>query len=480
MDRSGRTRGRPDAQRAPSEPEAEDPLAQLRLKLALERRKVQRKAKGAAGGPVSLPAGGGTPLASQDRGRMEQALGSDLSSVRVHTGGESQAAARGLGARAFTVGSDVHFGAGEFNPGTREGDKLLAHELTHVVQGGGALGRKEDPDGEVTGEVEGHELPVSEPGDAAEKEADDVGDQVAARLHDPAGGDKGGGARPGQAAPDKPKISAKLDGVARSATGGPAGAQAPPGLSDPGAIQQAKSTVVVGQPVSSASEGHAILSKLSQGSPDALAPIGVGTLPFAPNETEWGLGEVRQGGAPGAAGGGGGPPAGAQAGPKQFRIVRGDPGGVNWAQVPELLGIGHSHPARAVDPNAKANKDWGGEAGNGSMKLTDLMKNMDNRAKIFPSASDFHHTWLEGMDQHIVHTPYQIDPQTQEVFNPTMMRTVQVQQGQPLAFVIQRSKMKQLKGEYECELVATAGGTPVWTGKVMALAAWVPFPPTIV
>src|SRR5439155_1662171 len=59
-----------------------------------------------------------------------------LSQVRVHTGGDAAGSAKQLGAKAFTVGSDVHFAAGAFAPGTGEGDRLLAHELAHTLQGG--------------------------------------------------------------------------------------------------------------------------------------------------------------------------------------------------------------------------------------------------------------------------------------------------------------------------------------------------------
>ena len=74
-------------------------------------------------------------MTSQQRQRFEPKLGADLSDVRVHTGGASAQAAAGLSARAFTVGNDIHFNSGEFAPGAKEGDHLLAHELTHVVQG---------------------------------------------------------------------------------------------------------------------------------------------------------------------------------------------------------------------------------------------------------------------------------------------------------------------------------------------------------
>src|SRR5436305_14186693 len=68
------------------------------------------------------------------RSDMEPRLGHDFSGVRVYTDGNAARAAKALGARAFTVGRDVYFGSGRYAPHTHEGRKLLAHELTHVVQ----------------------------------------------------------------------------------------------------------------------------------------------------------------------------------------------------------------------------------------------------------------------------------------------------------------------------------------------------------
>ncbi|GAA0603271.1 hypothetical protein GCM10010174_19520 [Kutzneria viridogrisea] len=65
---------------------------------------------------------------------MEGALAADFSGVRVHTGPTAQQAASALRAHAFTSGTDIMFGAGEYRPGTLSGDRLIAHELTHVVQ----------------------------------------------------------------------------------------------------------------------------------------------------------------------------------------------------------------------------------------------------------------------------------------------------------------------------------------------------------
>lgn len=78
--------------------------------------------------------GGGQPLAESERSFFEPRFGYDFSQVRVHTGAEAAEAARVMKARAFTMGNDVTFGEDQYSPQTDFGKKLLAHELTHVVQ----------------------------------------------------------------------------------------------------------------------------------------------------------------------------------------------------------------------------------------------------------------------------------------------------------------------------------------------------------
>jgi hypothetical protein len=85
----------------------------------------------------------GQRLPDQLRARMEPAFGADFSGVRVHADGESDRLNRSLGARAFTTGRDVFFRQGDYNPNSRMGQELIAHELTHVVQqGGGSTGNR--------------------------------------------------------------------------------------------------------------------------------------------------------------------------------------------------------------------------------------------------------------------------------------------------------------------------------------------------
>lgn len=105
--------------------------------------------------------------ASLDRGSQERFssdLGDNLGDVRIHTDSTADQLARSVSARAFVTGSDVFFAQGEYKPGTTGGDKLLAHELTHVVQQRGAPS---------SGPLE-----VTDPAEPMEREADKVADEL--------------------------------------------------------------------------------------------------------------------------------------------------------------------------------------------------------------------------------------------------------------------------------------------------------------
>jgi len=106
--------------------------------------------------------GGGTPLDPALRGRMESRLGHDFGDVRLHTDPAASDSARAIGAQAYTVGHEIVFGSGGFDPSSAAGEKTIAHELTHVVQ-------------QKAGPVDGTPAPggiaVSDPGDRFEQEA---------------------------------------------------------------------------------------------------------------------------------------------------------------------------------------------------------------------------------------------------------------------------------------------------------------------
>jgi len=78
--------------------------------------------------------GKGRPLPPSMRTFFEPRFGHDFSQVRIHTDARAVRSAQALSARAFTIGHDIVFGTGQFTPGTVDGKRLLAHELTHIVQ----------------------------------------------------------------------------------------------------------------------------------------------------------------------------------------------------------------------------------------------------------------------------------------------------------------------------------------------------------
>ncbi len=87
---------------------------------------------------IQAQLGGGEALEGSLQGRMSSAFGYDFSGVRVHKDNQAAQLSADLNARAFTIGRNVAFGAGEYQPGNPIGDALIAHELAHVVQQGGA------------------------------------------------------------------------------------------------------------------------------------------------------------------------------------------------------------------------------------------------------------------------------------------------------------------------------------------------------
>jgi hypothetical protein len=154
--------------------EAADPAAPLReLSSSVGNRAFARQVGGilASGevhpsvqSTIDSSRGGGSSLDSGVQDRFSGSLG-DLSDVRVHTDEVADRLSRSVSARAFATGTDVYFAQGEYSPGSAAGDKLIAHELAHVVQQRGAPA--------------GGPLTVTNPGDAMETEADRVADEIA-------------------------------------------------------------------------------------------------------------------------------------------------------------------------------------------------------------------------------------------------------------------------------------------------------------
>jgi uncharacterized protein DUF4157 len=116
-----------------------------------------------------VSSGSGAPLDKETRGNMEASLGADFGDVRVHTDSKASESARAVQAHAYTVGNDVVFQSGKYAPESESGKRMLAHELTHVVQ-------------QRSGPVDGSPAPggikISSPSDSFEQAADRSADRV--------------------------------------------------------------------------------------------------------------------------------------------------------------------------------------------------------------------------------------------------------------------------------------------------------------
>jgi Domain of unknown function (DUF4157) len=113
--------------------------------------------------------GGGRPLDAGVRAEMESRFGTGFGDVRVHTGGAAHGSAAAVNAQAYTVGSDIVFADGQYDPGSARGQHVLAHELTHVVQ---------QRSGPVDGIDTGTGVRLSDPSDRFEREAAATADRM--------------------------------------------------------------------------------------------------------------------------------------------------------------------------------------------------------------------------------------------------------------------------------------------------------------
>ena len=166
---------RPTAQPRREPPPAGPPLvsalgnaAVQRLLRATQSEEEAPAADDAIAGAIEAERGGGQALDEDAAERFGQDFGADLSGVRVHEDSASDVLNKAVQAEAFTTGADIFFREGQYQPGSTEGDRLLAHELTHVVQQ------------ESSPAASGSGLEVSDPQDASEREADAVAQQLTA------------------------------------------------------------------------------------------------------------------------------------------------------------------------------------------------------------------------------------------------------------------------------------------------------------
>jgi hypothetical protein len=120
--------------------------------------------------------GGGSPLDAGTRSTMESAFGTSFEDVRVHTDDKASQSAESVGANAYTVGSDLVFRSGNYDPGSSAGQRTIAHELSHVVQ---------QSQGPVDGTAASGGIKVSDPSDRFEQAADHQAERVMSSVPSP-------------------------------------------------------------------------------------------------------------------------------------------------------------------------------------------------------------------------------------------------------------------------------------------------------
>lgn len=110
------------------------------------------RAGDAVSNKIESTRGQGGQLPDQTRNFMEQRMHADFSNVRVHKDADAAQLSEDLNAHAFTVGNDIYFNEGKYAPESAQGQRLLAHELTHTLQQGGAAQgiQRDDKDGDKT------------------------------------------------------------------------------------------------------------------------------------------------------------------------------------------------------------------------------------------------------------------------------------------------------------------------------------------
>jgi hypothetical protein len=164
--------------------------------------RIMRKQSGSATGG-QVPQTTGAPLPADVKAKMEPKLGADLSSVKIHTN---------FGARAFTVGNDIHFNAGQFAPGSKATSS--SHTRSRMQGQVSGVQRKAEDVDDAHGNEAKVETEVSEPSDAAEVEADQVSERVTDEIHEEK--ETGGKEKPGHATEQK---APGVGGVGRKTVG---------------------------------------------------------------------------------------------------------------------------------------------------------------------------------------------------------------------------------------------------------------------
>ncbi|SHH64631.1 protein of unknown function [Chryseolinea serpens] len=156
------------------------PLVQAKCAHCEEEEKLQRKDTGRSSQEHTAPSivddalrTGGHTLEGAVRGSMEKRFGYDFGQVKIHTGTVAAKSAAAINALAYTSGNHIVFNTGQFNPSSASGQRLLAHELTHVVQQGAATStavQREEAD--TTGPTGGDRQADPKEGDCKGQESD--------------------------------------------------------------------------------------------------------------------------------------------------------------------------------------------------------------------------------------------------------------------------------------------------------------------
>ena len=173
---------------------------------AIEERSLAEARTSDLAARIDTASGGGWSIGRRARRKLERGLGAELGHVRVHDDGEADALARSVGATAFTTGSDIFFRQGAYQPGSREGLRLLAHEATHVLQ-------------QAAGGVDGtarQGVSLSHPSDQHEQAAEANAHRMMAGKTAPTGSEtplRAGSTGSGPAAVSHPTVQRMFDGV---------------------------------------------------------------------------------------------------------------------------------------------------------------------------------------------------------------------------------------------------------------------------
>ncbi len=489
-----------------SAPSHDGPEENPQMRLAMRRKLIQRRAAGAGRAPAKAPAptGSGAPLPGGVRDKMESSLGADFADVRVHQGPQAES----MGAVAYAQGQDVHFKPGAYDPESSSGQRLLGHELAHVVQQ--RAGRVSVPQGKG--------MPVNED-PSLEAEADAAGDRAARGepAHLPGARASGGGSAiqhmklvpvnggkqfqdvddvftaPYDAADPivalynqyvehhsgkTPKTVEELkawtppgnenkEGKDKHSTHGEAQEEekrvfatlAPTfDLAEICAAVAKTDTQAIGHQLEAGQEslGQKILNELINQNPDALTPLGVGKLleGFDPRKVEWGLGRLKTG---------------------KLVIVRGRSSHVSWdGPLADATPLAHTHTfvteeRHAIRPittysEKKKNESTKGE-GNANeapqkrltfMQLVEGCKGDLHLAEyyvlhLFPTYEDLKICAERNVAMHLVPTPYFWGAEGQ-IVNPTELS--ENPKAQRIDVVIEGAKLLK-PGSKVCEAKMT-------------------------